>query len=131
MTYVTVSIPRCGWEANAPWDVQSSAIKTKGSANAASGASIKRRARCPAACPATNSGSSMRPTSRTNVGLGVLIVNLSEKRPIGRLTLPAARVLLADDPADEVQFHGGKRAAELLHRAADRERAEIERDQDR
>ena len=80
MTNVTVSMSRFGWKANAPCYVQSSAIRTEGSANAASGASIKRRARCPAACPDTNRGSTMRATSRTNVGLGVFTVTPPSRR---------------------------------------------------
>ena len=109
--------------------VQSSAIRTKGSANAASGASIKRRARCPATCPDTNWGSSMRATSRTNIGLGVFVLNPSERATKSRTHNTRLKFSLANDPADEVQFHSGERAAELLHRTAVRERAEVERDQ--
>lgn len=43
--------------------------------------------------------------------------------------MPAVRVLSADHPAHEVQFHSGETAAKLLHRTALRERAEVERDQ--
>jgi hypothetical protein len=44
-----------------------------------------------------------------------------KRRLVRGLTMHAAKFVLANDPADEMQFNSGQRAAELLHRTAVRE----------
>ena len=56
----------------------------------------------------SNWGSSMRATSRTNIGLGVFMLNPSETATNSRNSqCTRLKFFLPNDPADEVQFNSG------------------------